>query len=93
MNSDFSDQILTTTESFLVVLDSRNATTFNNGDWKSDVTFDLQDSIRQSIDTISMQVVISSFTCPVSFYQINVSNNLIKEYQICLHDLPIPIKE
>ena len=77
MNNQFSDQILTTTESFLVVLDSRNSTTFNNGDWISDVTFDLQDSIRQNIDTLSISVVISSFTCPVSFYQINVTNNLL----------------
>jgi hypothetical protein len=68
------DNFIPTKECFLIVLDSRNATEFNNGDYKSDVTFDLNDAIRFSPSTISMSIVVLSFTCPVSFYQINNTN-------------------
>lgn len=77
MNRKINDELITTKESFLVVLDSRNATGYNNGDWNSDITFDLNDAIRMSKDAIHMSMVVSAFTCPVSFYQINITNNIL----------------
>jgi hypothetical protein len=71
------DNLYTRKESFLVVLDSRNATGFNNGSMNSDLTYDLSDEIRLEKDTIQMSMVVSSFTCPVSFYNINSTNNIL----------------
>ncbi len=73
-----NNDIFTSKESFLIVLDSRNATTYNNGDLMSDITFDLQDAIQ--IDpktTIECSITVLSFVCPVSFYQINNTNNIL----------------
>ena len=70
------DNYYTAKESFLVVLDSRNATTYNNGTKHSDITLDLEDVIRMPKNCIVMSVVVNSFTCPISFYQINSTNKI-----------------
>ena len=67
------DTLYTRKESFLVVLDSRNATGINNSSMNLDLTYDLTDEIRLEKDTIQISMVVSSFTCPVSFYNINPS--------------------
>ena len=73
---DNLDNYYTAKESFLVVLDSRNATTYNNGTKHSDITLDLEDVIRMPKNCIVMSVVVNSFTCPISFYQINSTNKI-----------------
>jgi hypothetical protein len=65
-------------ESFLVVLDSRNATTYNNGSMNSDITFEIANAVVMSKECIEMKMVVSTFTCPISFYQINSTNCLIQ---------------
>jgi hypothetical protein len=62
-------------ESYLVVLDSRNATMYNNGSKHSDVEFDVKYPIQIPSDCVYMTWVVNSFTCPVSWYQINETNN------------------
>lgn len=65
--------ILTTTESFIFVLDSRNATTYTNGSYNSLLSFDLDDAIK--IDGIKMMCCVDSFTIANSIYNINELNN------------------
>jgi hypothetical protein len=72
-----NETLYTLKESFLVVLDSRNSTIFNNGDMISDISFDLKDIILTDDSTIALNMVLSSFTCPCSFYQINNNNNIL----------------
>jgi hypothetical protein len=64
-------------ESFLIVIDSRNVTTKFNGTMNSDVCFCLHVPIQIPRDCIYMTWVVSHFTCPVSFYQINTTNNCL----------------
>lgn len=64
-------------ESYLVVLDSRNATVYNNGSKHSDVEFDVKYPIQIPSDCVYMTWVVNSFTCPVSWYLINDSNDTL----------------
>ena len=50
-----TNTLCTVTTSFLVVLDSVNASVKNNGDWNSDVTFDFE--IQYSIDSIGIIII------------------------------------
>ena len=65
-------------ESYLLVLDSRNANTYNNDSKMSDVTFDLKYPIRTPNDCIYMTWVVQTFTCPVSWYLIDSTNDKLK---------------
>jgi hypothetical protein len=67
--------ILTTTESFICVLDSRNASTYYNGSNNSSVIFNFEDAIK--IDGIKMMCCVDSFTMPNSIYNINELNNIL----------------
>jgi hypothetical protein len=67
------DSILTTTESFIFVLDSRNATTYINGSFNSSLVFNIEDAIK--IDAIKMTCCVSSFTMANSIYNINEFNS------------------
>lgn len=67
--------ILTTNESFICVLDSRNATTYYNGSYNSLLTFNIEDAIK--IDGIKMMCCVDSFTMPNSIYNINELNNML----------------
>lgn len=62
-------------ESFLIVLDSRNADDYCNGTAHSDIMFDIKYPIQLPKDCIYMTWVVNTFTCPVSFYQINSTND------------------
>ena len=64
-------------ESFLIVLDSKNASEKSNGSLHSDVTFNIDFPLIAPKDCIYITWCISSFTCPVSFYLINSTNNMI----------------
>jgi len=62
-------------EIFNVIIDSRNGTVFNNGSMNSSIEYQLDDAVRRPRDAKSMSVSVLKFTCPISFYQINSSNN------------------
>jgi hypothetical protein len=69
------DNVLTTSESFICVLDSRNATTYYNGSYNSLLVFDIEDAIK--IDGIKMMCCVDSFTMANSIYNINELNNIL----------------
>ena len=41
-----SDELIPIRDSFIVVLDSRNATNYNNSNYLSDVTFNFEDALQ-----------------------------------------------
>lgn len=63
--------------SFLLVIDSRNAEVYNNSTKLSDVSFDIKYPIQMPKDCIYMTWVVNSFTCPVSWYLINDTNDTL----------------
>lgn len=65
-------------ESFLVVLDSRNATDNNSTyGYNSDLTFNLQTPIIQPINAINLKANVLNFTCPNSQFVVNETNNIL----------------
>ena len=73
-NQKESQSYHTEIESFIVVLDSRNAVTKYNGTYNSSVEFVIEDVIRKPRDALHIYFNVLSFTCPISFYQINSTN-------------------
>lgn len=65
-------------DSYLIVLDSRNAEEYTNGSKHSNVEFDVKYPIQIPKDCIYMTWVVNSFTCPVSWYLINDTNDLLR---------------
>lgn len=63
----------------LVFLNSRYATSNNNGINNSDVTFLLPKPISKPKDT-NLQIRVSQFIFPVSFYNVNSTNNTLVCY-------------
>ena len=61
---------------FLVILDSRNANTYNNGSWNSSVVFNLE-TIKIPKNAIKMYCSVLQFICPNSIYNINQFNNIL----------------
>ena len=76
--SNEKNNLTTIEESFLVVLDSRNATTRNNGDYNSDVTFIFEEPIVKPPDSILMSLSVLQFSCPNSIYNINETNSYLQ---------------
>jgi hypothetical protein len=72
-----ADRLLTIKENFLIVLDSRNATTLNNGSNNSDVYFEFDEPVRIHKDAIRCYCSVLSFSAPNSLYNINETNNLL----------------
>jgi len=64
-------------DAFLIVLDTRNATKYNNGNKLSNLDFEIAYPIRIPTDCIYMSWVVYSFTCHVSWYVINNTNNIL----------------
>ena len=64
-------------ESFLVVLDSRNATTRLNSSWNSSAYFEFEDPLQQDDYTIQMTCSILNFSASNSIYNINETNNFL----------------
>ena len=62
-------------ESMTIVLDSRNATTYYNGTLNSEITFEMRYPIIAPPDCLYMTWCTQSFTCPISWYLINSTNN------------------
>ena len=64
-------------ENFTIVLDSRNATTYYNSTYNSEVTFEMKYPIIVPKDCLYMTWAVQAFTCPISWYLINSTNNLL----------------
>ena len=64
--SNEKNNLTTIEESFLVVLDSRNATERNNGDYNSSMTFIFEEPIVKPPDSILMSLSVLQFSCPNS---------------------------
>ena len=71
------NEYIITKESFLVVLDSRNATTFLNSTWNSSIYFEFEDPIKQDDYTIQMSCSILNFSAANSIYNINETNDYL----------------
>jgi hypothetical protein len=69
--------LCTVTTSFLVVLDSENASSNNNGNWNSDVTFNFESPIEKPTNSFIMSMCVQQFSCPNSIYNINETNNYL----------------
>ena len=76
-NNDNSDTLSTDTESYLIILDSRNATNYLNGSFNSSVIFQFEDSIRFNSKAIKCSCSLSQFISPNSIYTINETNSLL----------------
>ena len=76
--SNEKNNLTTIEESFLVVLDSRNATERNNGDYNSSMTFIFEEPIVKPPDSILMSLSVLQFSCPNSIYNINETNNYLQ---------------
>ena len=70
------DHLYSCNDNFIVCLDSRNATYYNNSSFNSDVEFLLESPIRRDPHLIQMNVSLLSFTSPNSIYIINEYNNV-----------------
>ena len=77
MERDAINRYFTTTDTFLVVLDSRNSTQKLNGSWNSSIIYDFQDTIRDKSQLFKMKCSVLTFTSPNSIYIINETNNLL----------------
>jgi hypothetical protein len=66
-----------TLNSYQIYLNSKNATSFNNLDYKSDCTFYIPDLIDNTRQTIELRVSLVNAQIPKSFYLINSYNNKI----------------
>ena len=64
-------------ENFTIVLDSRNATTYYNSTYNSEVTFEMKYPIIVPKDCLNMTWCVQAFTCPISWYLINSTNDLL----------------
>ena len=69
------ENLYTAKESFMVVLDSRNATRYNNNSKNSDVYFEFEEPITIPRNAIQSLCSVSSFSSPNSLYIINETNN------------------
>ena len=77
-NQYSSDSLYTNTNKFIMVLDSRNATTHNNDTYNSDVTFEFEEAIVVPRAALKLTCSVMAFTAPNSICNINKYNN-------CLH--------
>jgi len=73
-----NNELITIKESFIVVMDSRNATQINNPPFNSNVDFQFEGSLYFNIDDyLQLTFSLNSFSCANSIYIINETNNLI----------------
>jgi hypothetical protein len=64
-------------EDILVVLDSRNATTVYNGNFNSDVEWDLTDRLAMPRLGIGFSVSVINASIPIGQYNVNSTNNIL----------------
>jgi len=80
-----------TIENRLLLLNSRNARIYNNGTYKSDVVFYLRGLLKQEKNLINCKYQFINATIPVSFYNINETNNiLIYDQTFTTYTITIP---
>jgi hypothetical protein len=65
------------TDYFTIILDSRNATEYFNDTMNSNLIFNFEEGIRMPHKAVSLSISVLNFTSPISFYQINSTNNKI----------------
>ena len=76
-NQYSSDSLYTNTNKFLLVLDSRNATTRNNDTYNCDLSFEFEEPIMIPRGALKLTCSVMAFTAPNSIYNINASNNYL----------------
>ena len=79
-STDSANSLYTNTNKFIMVIDSRNADTCNNGTINSDMTFLFQEPIMIPEGAIKMTCAVLAFTAPNSIYNINRYNNYSHMY-------------
>ena len=72
-----NDSLYTANEKFIVVLDSRNATTYLNGSMNSNVSFNFGEPIYVARDALQFTGSVLSFNAPNSIYNVNATNNVL----------------
>ena len=72
-----NDSLYTANEKFIVVLDSRNATTKLNGTMNSYVSFNFGEPIYVAKDALQFSCSVLSFNAPNSIYNVNATNNFL----------------
>ena len=72
-----SDELIPIKDSFIVVLDSRNATTYNNSTYLSDVLFNFEDALIFPHRSLRNKCSVLSFVAANSIYNINETNNVL----------------
>ena len=72
-----AENLIIEKESFIAVLDSRNATRINNGSFMSDVVFEFDEPIKVETSTLQWSASVLTFSCPNSIYIINETNCLL----------------
>jgi hypothetical protein len=65
-------------QDILVVLDSRNATSYYNGNFLSDVEWDLKDVLAKPKAGAEFSVSVINATIPIGQYNINETNNILE---------------
>jgi hypothetical protein len=71
------NSLYTDMDNFIVVLNSKYATTNYNPGFNSKMEFDLPEPIRRSRTDIKLCCSLLSFVCPNSLYNINENNNTL----------------
>jgi len=71
------NSLYTDKDNFIVVLNSKYATSTYNGSYNSQVEFDLPEPIRRNNTHIKLCCSVLSFVGPNSLYNINETNNLL----------------
>ena len=63
-------------EKRIISLNSQNATTYGNGDYLSDLTFDFLNILAPDPSIVYVEVGLGSAEIPVTFYSVNETNNI-----------------
>jgi hypothetical protein len=71
------DTLYTDKDNFIVVLNSKFATTIYNPGYNSSCEFDLPEPIRRGKTDIKLCCSVLSFVCPNSIYNVNETNNIL----------------
>lgn len=76
-NQYSSDSLYTNTNKFIMVLDSRNASSYNNDTYNSDITFEFEEPIVVPRAALKLTCSVMAFTAPNSICNINKHNNYL----------------
>jgi hypothetical protein len=80
--------LYTDKDNFIVVLNSKYATTIYNPGYNSQAEFDLPEPIRRGKTDIKLCCSVLSFVCPNSLYNINETNNLLSITSAYIGNVP-----